>query len=415
MFRRRRVPTVLACALLAATLSPVGAGAHPRTSTESAAVLIQWNQIAQTTIYPPGGTTPIHAGQVQLGLVSMAMYDAVQGTRRSYGHSRSASPSAAAAAAAHDVLAYYYPSSLPALDTALAGTLAGLPAGSSRDWGVAIGEDEAEDLLESREDDGWGVAISFTRPPAIGVWRPTTAGALFSAPWVGFLDLLVVDSTRRLDPGSPDRLTSADYALDVAEVQLMGALNSTTRTTAETATALFYNFNVPIQMNSAMRGAATGSTIFEAARLFGLTNTSAADAIITCWREKYDQPLWRPVTAIHEAADDGNPRTYPDPTWAPLVASPPYPEWTSGHACLMGAYTRSLQLINRTDTVDLVLPSVVNGASVTRHYTSAEAIQQDAFNARIWLGIHFRRSMEAGAYVGEKAATSVYDRFSPRW
>ncbi len=220
----------------------------------------------------------------------------------------------------------------------------------------------------------------------------------------------MLDSPTVVDPGGPDPLTSSAYALDLAEVQLIGSATSTARTAAETQTAHFFNVSVPVQLNTAMRQAAAGLDLRRAAQLFGLANVSAADAIIGCWRQKYEHPFWRPITAIREAASDGNARTHADPTWTSLSPAPPYPDWPSGHGCLMGAYTQSLQLFHHSDRINLVLGSVVGGAEVSRSYTSAELLEKDAFYARIWLGIHFRDAMEDANYLGEKTARLVAHR-----
>jgi hypothetical protein len=143
-------------------------------------------------------------------------------------------------------------------------------------------------------------------------------------------------------------------------------------------------------------------------RLFALVNASVADAAITCWRLKYDVGFWRPITAIHEAADDGNPGTAADPTWASLVNSPPYPDYVSGHASLTNAFTEAVRITFGTDTTDLNVSSSVTGTA--RHYTSLDALPEDAFNARIWLGIHFRDAMEDGVHVGVDSARIANQR-----
>ncbi len=218
-------------------------------------------------------------------------------------------------------------------------------------------------------------------------------------------------STRAAPTGSP----AADYALDVAEVQLMGALNSTTRTAAETATALFFNFNVPIQMNSAMRGAATGSTILEAARLFGLTNTSAADAIITCWREKFDQPFWRPVTAIHEAADDGNPRTYPDPTWAPARRQPALPGLDERARLPDGRLHPVAPAASTGPTPSTWCSPRWSTAPASRATTPARRRSSRTRSTR-GSGWASTSAFHGGWRVRRREGGHVvYDRFSPRW
>ena len=75
-----------------------------------------------------------------------------------------------------------------------------------------------------------------------------------------------------------------------------------------------------------------GLDVWDSARLFGLLDTGMTDGYIGTFQEKYVYNFWRPVTAIHEAATDGNDATAPDPDWQPLVQTPPIPDHDSGHA-----------------------------------------------------------------------------------
>jgi hypothetical protein len=135
-----------------------------------------------------------------------------------------------------------------------------------------------------------------------------------------------------------------------------------------------------------------GLDIVESARTFALLNTANADAVISCWRAKFDYPTWRPSTAIQLADTDGNPRTVADPTWEPLVPNPPYPEYASGHACISGASSQTFHFLFGYEGFDLYLFSPVTGT--TRFYDNPDALDYATLNARIWLGIHFRDSVE---------------------
>jgi hypothetical protein len=130
--------------------------------------------------------------------------------------------------------------------------------------------------------------------------------------------------------------------------------------------------------------------------------------LIACWRAKYDDPFWRPITAIHLADTDGNPATDADPTWAPLVATPPYPEYPSGHACITGAVSRGLSHLFGSRDIDLDVSSAVTGTS--RHYDTASQLNRETMNARIWLGIHFRTAMTDGNRLGQRTTAYVADR-----
>src|SRR5262249_33285894 len=84
-------------------------------------------------------------------------------------------------------------------------------------------------------------------------------------------------------------------------------------------------------------------TLAENARLFALLNLALVDASIACWECKYRFELWRPVTAIREADRDGNESTIADPKWEPLLKTPPFPSYTSGHSTFSGAAAAVLE------------------------------------------------------------------------
>src|SRR5207245_10062185 len=79
------------------------------------------------------------------------------------------------------------------------------------------------------------------------------------------------------------------------------------------------------------------NSLEENSRLFALLNIALADAAIVSWDCKYVYNYWRPITAIQEADTDRNQDTIADPAWTPLLATPPFPEYTSGHSTFSGA------------------------------------------------------------------------------
>jgi len=109
--------------------------------------------------------------------------------------------------------------------------------------------------------------------------------------------------------------------------------------------------------------ASQGNTLEENAKLFALLNIALADAAIVSWDCKYVYNYWRPITAIQEADTDGNPETTADPSWTPLLATPLFPEYTSGHSTFSGAAAVVLAHFFCTDHVPFMagsddLPSV---------------------------------------------------------
>jgi hypothetical protein len=403
-------------AVAAALALPAGAAAHGcrhTPATGDPAVISDWNALAVQTFVADTTKAPQET-PLYTAFVQAAVYDAVVGVAGRYEpyHLRACAPrgasaQAAAVTAAHDVIVNYSPYAQASVEAAYTAALEQIPDGQAKSDGVAFGRLAAADLIALRTGDGRNAPILFTQAPAPGVWRPTPpAFAQMAVPWMAFVRPLLVRSPEQFgDPGPPPALTSRRYTRDFAEVEALGRQDSTERSAEQTATAQFFSGNAAVQYNAALRNQATmrGLDIVDAARLFAADEMSMADAVISVWHAKYIYGLWRPVTAINLADTDGNPATDPDPSWKPLLATPPYPSYVSGYSGLTGAFTRALENALRTRDADLTLISTaVTGA--TRTYDTGAALRQDVIDARIWLGIHFRFDDTGGVAVGQRVA-----------
>ena len=187
---------VMLAAPLFATTANASAAAGP---AENAAVVSDWNATGVTTL--AGDTTKVpQEWSLYLAFMHAAIYDAVVGVEGRYRpyvfHDRApagASATAAAAAAAHKILETYEPYARSSLDAALAASLAGIPDGTAKTDGVAFGERVAQNLIDLRANDGRNAPVSFTKPPAPGVWRPTPPLRLpMAVPWLGGVTPLLV-------------------------------------------------------------------------------------------------------------------------------------------------------------------------------------------------------------------------------
>jgi hypothetical protein len=156
-----------------------------------------------------------------------------------------------------------------------------------------------------------------------------------------------------------------------------------------------------------------GLTTAENARLYAMVSLAEADASIGCWNDKYYWNFWRPVDAIRNAGDDGNPLTAPDPSWTPLfdpsvattppLSTPPFPDHPSGHSCITGATMAVLRSYFKTDKASIdAFSSRFPG--VARHFERFSAVTDELIAARVWGGIHFRTADEQGVTLGEKVA-----------
>jgi len=159
-----------------------------------------------------------------------------------------------------------------------------------------------------------------------------------------------------------------------------------------------------------MRDIATAnlSDIGDTARLFALTAVAAADALICAWNTKKYYDFWRPITAIQLGDTDGNPNTYADGGWLPLINTPNYPSYTSGATNFTSAVTRSLELFFRTDAITYNVMWVTTGnpapAKTTRTYSSLSAAMDDVVIARVWEGIHWHFDDEVARRTGKRSA-----------
>jgi hypothetical protein len=396
--------TITTLGLLLLVVAPTSTATSP-SSASTGDVVTKWNAIAVRTVFTER-LTPIPSGQIYLGFVSAAVYDAVLANRAQAKQRVRPSMTAAVATAAHDVLAEYFPDSASNLQADLDTTLVGVPDGRAEDRGVRIGAASAADVIDDRIGDGRDAAITLDVTPAPGVWRPTSPNTSMLVPWLGFVRPLLLDSPTQIELDGPDALDSRKYTRDFAEVKAVGALDSTVRTARQTQTALFWNFNVVLMFNAAMRDLAQREQmgVREAATMFAAVNMTTADSAITCWRAKFDHPFWRPITAIREAATDGNRATTADRTWTPLAETPPYPDYTSGHQCLTKAVATSLAQLAGSDRIDLNVTSLATGVPETRHYSSARQMARQAFLSRIWLGIHFRTAMQDARSIGQQSS-----------
>lgn len=110
----------------------------------------------------------------------------------------------------------------------------------------------------------------------------------------------------------------------------------------------------------------------ERARLFALLNVAVHDELETSFASKFYYNLWRPVTAIHRADEDGNPATTPDPDWLPLLVTPPYPTYGGNAATIGAASATVLASVFGQDDIPFQAPwEVVN---ITRSYTGFKAM-----------------------------------------
>ena len=385
-------------------------------------VVSDWNAIAvQSTLTAarPGAT-----GVIDLAMVHAAIYDGVQAIERQYEpyyvevKGASGSSVAAAAKAAHDVLVSRFPAQAVSLDATYQQYLLDHGLADS-DPGVAVGAAAAAGIIALRACDG---SFPSPAPPPfiggteIGMWRPTPPANLpMLAPWLGNVTpfTLTRPSQFRADP--PPALISKEYARDYNEVKSVGSLNNSTRTPEQTDVAQFYAGNTLVIWNRALRDIAVAhvDNLADSSRLFALVTLANADALITCWNDKNYYVFWRPITAIREGENDGNPRTIGDPIWGSLLTTPNYPDYTSGAVNFATSTTKAFEHFFGTDNMTFSVTTTNTGPTVqdTRTYERFSDAAADVVNARVYSGIHFRFADEAALKEGREVAGWAFKNF----
>jgi hypothetical protein len=399
---------------LAAALACLAALAAP--AVGSADTVTQWNQNAANALYVTGAQPP-NVSVLHMAMVQGAVYDAVNaidGSREGYLlTSRVATPTdskdAAAATAAYKMLSWIVPGQQAALQALYDASLAGIPGGTEKTRGIAVGDAAAAAMIAARTDDGRFGLFRFLSGSGSGVWKPVLpAFGTDANAWVKDVKPFLIEDASQFRSRGPYALKSRRYAREFNEVKSLGSATSTTRTADQTQAALYWMQNPPRTWNRILNTISTqhGVSLVENARLFAEIYLTVADAFITVWDEKAHYSFWRPITAIREADTDGNQRTDPDPAWLPLVNNPPYPEHPSGHLGLSGAVCVTLEQFFRTDEIGWsdTLPAVPPAVGLTRSYTSLSDAVHDIVGARVWSGIHFRNADEASVEIARQIA-----------
>src|SRR5262245_30205910 len=400
-----KVQTLVTASLVLASFTTV--------NPARADAVVDWNIIASQAIGAAGRAGG--AAGLDFAIVHAAIHDAVQaydGRFEPYSvaiEGATGSPVAAIASAAHDVLLNRFQGQVSFLDNAYHNYLAtnGL---AEDDPGVRVGQMAAGAIIALRADDGSYPANpgTFVGGTAPGEWRPTLpAFAPMAVPWLGSVTPFTLKDPTQFGAPPPPDLNSGRYTKDYNETKAMGALVNSARTPEQTDLAYFYADNAFLYWNRALQGLANGhlNNLGDSARLFALCGLVMADAPIVIWNNKKYYNFWRPITAIREGDNDGNPNTAGDPAWLPLIATPNYPEYSSGANSLSGSVTTMLENYFGTDEVAFSMTSNFPLAvQKTRTYSRFSDAAQDVVDARVMEGIHFRTADEVARREGRQVA-----------
>lgn len=257
-----------------------------------------------------------------------------------------------------------------------------------------------------------------------GKWTPTPPGYIDAVePYWSQIRPVALDSAGQFKPVPPPAYstdTASLFMKDVLEVyQKTQKLNQ-----EEVLIASFWDCN-PFYLNTqghlnfatkklspgghwiSIAGQATesaGKNWKETAAAYLLTSVALFDGFISCWDEKYRSQLIRPETMIN---------AYINEQWRPLLQTPPFPEYTSGHSVISTAAAvvltsflgDSFAFNDHTET-DYGLP--------VRHFDSFLHASNEAAISRLYGGIHYRTAIVEGQKQGDRIGAHVLHKLRLR-
>lgn len=358
---------------------PPADSAAPATWAQPASV---WMQL-ELEMIKREYTTPPRAAR-GLALLAVGMNDGLLVADAARTQGISVSDDALLAAVARSILTYNHPIGAERY-AAQADTAAWFGVWRGKDTpqavasGLQIGTQVAETVLRFARQDGADEYVEFQMPaPVPGTWQPTPPDYWYrpiEPGWgqvtpIGFAEPLpavapppawdspVFQADREAFAEAQRQLTDADKAL---AKQWAGGIGTVTPPGLWVEIA--YNLIDRERLD-----------VREATRVYAALTVAMHDAFIACWAGKYQYLVARPIQWMHES----------DPAWKPVVVTPPFPSYPSGHAAISGAASVVLAAFFSTDAAQL--------------YQQAE----DASRSRVVGGIHWSMDSHAGLDLGRR-------------
>jgi hypothetical protein len=280
---------------------------------------------------------------------------------------------------------------------------------------MVFGDSVAKKILSRAQTDGYHQSRGkpkFLGSSEPGKWRPTPPNYYDGAEWCwNTMKTFVMDSASQFMPPKPPK-----FSLDTTSQFYKGVMEtyhiSKTLTDEQIEIALYWDDNPAVMEYSghmtfankkitpgghwmgicAIAAKQSGADALKTAQSYALTAIALYEGFISCWDEKYRSNYIRPVTVINEHIEK---------TWMPLLQTPPFPEYTSGHSTITATAAQVLTALYGEnfaflDTSDLQY------IGMQRHFDSFSQAAAEASISRVYGGIHYRFSVDIGAEQGKK-------------
>jgi hypothetical protein len=142
----------------------------------------------------------------------------------------------------------------------------------------------------------------------------------------------------------------------------------------------------------------TKADAIKTAQAYSLISIALYDAFICGWQVKYTTEYIRPVTIINDKID---------PKWLPILQTPPFPEYPSGHSDISGASAVMLTHIFG-DNFAYMDTSDLRYIGIQRHFKSFLQASDETSISRYYGGIHFKNSVDQGAIQGRQVGEYIW-------
>ncbi len=374
--------------------------------------IVAWDAIALRAFLNQG-TSPAEAAR-DLAVLHAAQYDAVAAV--DFPNSayqvhvtapKGASADAAADSSAYTVLTDLFPSLNATFLDAYAASVAGLPDNSATTSGRALGVHVANQTLANRANDGSNAVVKFAPSNVDGLWRPTPPS--FS-PAVdaqfGQVTPFEIPGGSAYRPAAPPAIGSAIYDQALMQVASLGALDSTTRTTAQAKAAEFWSDPVgsgnspgPWNLIADQVSVNRKDSLVQDARLFAQLDFALADSAIASADSQYTYDEWRPISAIQQT----------NPAFSSLVTTPASPSYVSDSAAYGAAAS---DVLSAAFGSKLKFQATVDPfTGLSRTFSSFAAAATEDASSQVWGGVSFAFDAQAGVNLGTKVAQTVLANF----
>jgi hypothetical protein len=288
-------------------------------------------------------------------------------------------------------------------------------------WRKKVVEGVAEDVVARSEAYGKSVAASihawslgdggaetpnmgfpetWDLPKGEGKWVPTNAIRQQQLPllpdWGNNRTFAVPSGAECPTPGNPEFSFEPDsqFHKEAVEVYETGK----NATSEQAAIARFWSDDPMLSMTPPGHWVSIALQVAERADLplddnvdlLARMGVALSDAFVGCWHAKYKYNLIRPVTYIRKAID---------PKWEPILNTPPFPEYPSGHSTVSGAMDAVLTAFFGENYAFEDQTGSPDGRN-PRHFTSFREAAEEAGVSRLYGGIHFHSAIVDGLTQG---------------